>query len=266
MTSGVISLAGLINLGWSRQEVTEAVATGALTRIKRGWFARPTAHSWAVEAIRHGGRLGCLSACRLYGIWTPYHTVPHIVVRRNADHKRAHWHRQAGPLPEAALFPLQDCLAQAIRHHTPEESLSVLESAVNQGRISPTQAQLLIAEAPGGKLRQLKFFDPRSESGSETKVRLWLQSHRFPVRTQVTIPGVGRVDFVVGTSLIIECDSREHHLYSDEDFRRDMAARALGYTPIRLSYHQIHHEWERTAQYLLQLLRTRQHLRVLRPH
>ncbi|MDJ1112898.1 DUF559 domain-containing protein [Microbacterium dauci] len=54
--------------------------------------------------------------------------------------------------------------------------------------------------------------------------------------TQVVIPGVGRVDFVVDGWLIIECDSKAHHEGWDQqrrDRRRDIAAAKLGYVTIR---------------------------------
>lgn len=48
--------------------------------------------------------------------------------------------------------------------------------------------------------------DPRAESGIETMVRLRLESLNIRLRPQVSIPMVGRVDFLVGTSLIIEVE------------------------------------------------------------
>lgn len=263
--SGVISLQGLRRLEWSDSQVANALETGALIRVARGWFARAGAASDAVEAVRHGGRLGCLTGCRFHGLWTPQHRGTHIIIRPGQSRMREHWHRHTCSLPEEAVFPVADCLAQVIKHHSPAEALTVLESAVNLGKVSQSDALALIADTSATKQGQLKFFDPRAESGSETKVRLWLQQLRFPVRSQVSIPGVGRVDFVVGQSLIVECDSQEFHAYRDEDFRRDMAARALGYVPIRLSFRQVHLEWEGTQQYLLRLLRTGQHRQALRP-
>ncbi|MBB1508351.1 hypothetical protein [Tessaracoccus sp. MC1756] len=134
-----------------------------------------------VEAVRKGGRLGCLSGCSHHGLWTPSHPEPHIVVGKGATVGRTGRHRHSGPLPGQAVFPVLDCLAQVIRHHTPGEALMVLESAANKALITPGQARLLIADAPARKQRLLKFFNPLAESGSETRVRLWLQQQRIPV-------------------------------------------------------------------------------------
>ena len=67
-------------------------------------------------------------------------------------------------------------------------------------------------------------------------MRLLLRSIGVDFETQVWIPGVGRVDFVVDGWLIIECDSREFHEGWDkqrEDRYRDLAAAAQGYVTIR---------------------------------
>lgn len=169
-----------------------------------------------------------------------------------------------GPLPDVATYPLEECLSQVLRHHGVEESLMVLESATNQGRISPSQARLLIAEAPARR-RGLKFFDPKAESGSETRVRLFLQRHRFQVQSQVVIEGIGRVDLKVGRSLLIECDSQEFHGDHRVDRRRDVGAAEQGYAKQRLSFEQVHHTWADTQRFLLRLLSTGKHLLPPRP-
>lgn len=265
MQHSVVSRAQLLGLGWTRKRMEAAVAMGTLTRVAQGWYATPMANSWVIEAVRSGGRLGCLSGCRLHGLWTPDHASPHIVIAKGVTGGKPGWHRHATRLPQDAMFDLEGCLAQVIRYHSAEDALIVLESAANQGRVTPSQAGLLISDAPVAKQRTLKFFDPRAESGSETKVRLWLQRNRFGVRTQVSIPGVGRVDHLVGQSTIIECDSAQHHPYREEDYRRDLAARDLGYMPIRLSFHQVHHQWDETRESLLRHFRTGQHRRAPRP-
>lgn len=136
----------------------------------------------------------------------------------------------------------------------------VLESATNLGLITRASAEQHIGLASLRMQRTLSFFDPSAGSGSETRVRLFLQQHRFPVRSQVAIDGVGHVDLLVGRSLIVECDSASHHSDHREDRRRDLAARELGYSTLRLSYSQVHRTWSRTSEKLLHLLRTQRHL------
>lgn len=94
---------------------------------------------------------------------------------------------------------------------------------------------------------------------------MWLQQVRVQVRPQVQIPGVGRVDLVVGNSLIVECDSERHHKYTEEDYARDLAAKALGFETLRLSYRQIFLEWDDTKEHLLRRLSTKAHLKHPKP-
>ena len=266
MTSGVLKISDLRRGGWDDKAIRAALDAGTLVRITRGWVAHPTAESAVVRAVSKGGRLGCLSGCAQYGLWTRPPGEPHVIVDRGAKRSHPNWHPHYGPLPAEAVFPLADCLAQVIRHHSAEDALMVLESAVNLGLTSLTDARVLIAGTSGRQQHALRFFDPSAESGSETRLRLWLQQHQVQVKPQIDIPGVGRVDFLVGKSLLLECDSRTHHQYRDEDYRRDMAARALGYAPVRLSYRQLFDDWTDTQEYLLRLLRTRRHHRPPRPY
>ncbi len=73
-------------------------------------------------------------------------------------------------------------------------------------------------------------------------VRLMLRSLGLCWEAQVSIPLVGRVDFVVEKWLIIECDSKTHHSSWDaqrEDRRRDRAAAAAGYLTLRFIAEEI---------------------------
>ena len=83
--------------------------------------------------------------------------------------------------------------------------------------------------------------DPRAESGTESVVRQVLQEAGFAPRSQVVIPGVGRVDFQVGERVLIEVDSKEWHgkpEHRARDYRRDLALIRRGYLVIRVSYQQ----------------------------
>lgn len=141
----------------------------------------------------------------------------------------------------------------------------VLESAIDRRLMTFEAAEQLLSEASQRKQGTLRFLDRGAASGTETRVRLFLQQRQFQARTQVWIPGVGRVDMLVGRSLILECDSKAHHSDPEEDRRRDLAARLLGYDTLRLSYGQVFREWEATQLTLLKILRTGAHLLPPRP-
>ena len=82
------------------------------------------------------------------------------------------------------------------------------------------------------------------------------------VRAQVEIDGVGRVDLVVGDCLVVQCDRKRHHSnrYTyEQDRRRDLALRDLGFTVTQLSYKQIWDQWEATQQSLRRQIRRHEH-------
>jgi len=80
---------------------------------------------------------------------------------------------------------------------------------------------------------------------SATIIRLRLRARGIRLRSQVDIPGVGRVDFLVGDRLIIEADSVEHHLPKyQSDRTRDRVATAMGYLMIRLTYEDVVYHWD----------------------
>lgn len=95
-------------------------------------------------------------------------------------------------------------------------------------------------------------------------IRLRLRAAGIHLRTQVVIPGVGRVDFLVGNRLVIEADSREHHLPKYQvDRTRDRVATGLGYLVIRLTYEDVVHRWDVVFADIQSVIRRRWHRRAI---
>ena len=267
---GINSYQDLRNAGASRRDISRALAAGTLLRISRGWYrSSTTINPEVVSALRVDGRLGCLSGCKLHGLWVPPHTGIHIVFGQGCAPERLqrHMHTTRRPQPHAAVWPLLDCLEHVIHHHPIEYALVVVESAINLKLLTRDELHALLAEHPSRGAVIMKHLDI-SESGSETRVRLFLQRRNVPVRPQVKIPGIGYVDLLVGRSLILECDSVAHHSTPanyEIDRLRDMAARDLGYDTLRLSYRQIWNQWTSTRRSLIHQIARRNHLIPPRP-
>ncbi|NMD58364.1 MULTISPECIES: type IV toxin-antitoxin system AbiEi family antitoxin domain-containing protein [Tsukamurella] len=69
---GVVSRARLLALGADPREVSALRHAGALTVIRRGWYAIVGADPAVVAAVRSGGTLTCVSALRFaQGVWVP---------------------------------------------------------------------------------------------------------------------------------------------------------------------------------------------------
>lgn len=249
--------ARLLENGWTRHAVTSAVAAGSLRRVAKGWYDVGGSSADELTAAAAGGRVGCLTGLRDHGVWVPPTTHPHLIlprwssaVRTGVQHELP---RGAAWAASTMTYGVVDCLRQVLRHHDVETGLIVCESACQLGLVSEATVRALVAECPPRRAAQLARFDARAESGTETRVRLHLQRSGFRVTPQAYIAGVGRVDLLVGASLIIECDSRAHHT-GEEHYRtdraRDLKAIALGYQVIRLTWEQVFLEWPATRELL----------------
>ncbi|MFX4274069.1 endonuclease domain-containing protein [Propionibacteriaceae bacterium Y1685] len=258
MSEGVLSRAELWR-EWGRPAVERAVREGRLTPLRHGWYALPNAPAEVQRAIRLGGRLDCVSAAEWYGLWVPSGLGLHIRSRRaTPSGSGVTVHRERSWSFTSAVAPMTDALRQVLRRHDAELGLIVLESALNRGLIGWAEAEYMTRQAPERKAAVLAHLSDRSESGTETRVRLFFQMNGVRVRPQVSIPGVGRVDLVVGDRLVIECDSVSFHTGVQNyarDRGRDLALGLAGYKIVRLTYHQVFDDWAATSQRLLRMIR-----------
>ncbi|WOC11403.1 hypothetical protein [Gordonia sp. MP11Mi] len=251
-----------------RIELRHAIADGTLVRLRRGWYALASARNETVHAVRAGGVLSCASALRMHGVWVPPANKLHIRGNDGATRDHPDWCRQSGRQPPelSAVDDLLTALRHASRCLSPEDFVVVCDSVINLGLMTSAD---LVAEFAGGprRLRRvLDRIDGRAESGIETMVRLRLQSEHIRARPQVTIPMIGRVDFLVGTSLIIEVDGAAFHLNTDayeNDRLRDLRAHAFGYHPVRLTYAQVVYQWSSVGPLLVELVRRGEHMRCV---
>ena len=256
--------------GLSRHTIEKHVSSGSLVRISRNWYATNAADVNMAAAIKLRARLGCLSGCAFHGLWVPPFYTPHFAHGPGVSPKRSNFcemHRSAVPTPQEPVWNLTECIHQVVHNHDVETALIIVESALHRDKIS-TSTILEILEGNGCKGNRVKHFLSEAESGTETRVRLVFQQRRVPVSPQVPIEGVGRVDLVVGKSLVVESDSAKFHSSYEKyinDRRRDLALRKLGYDVIRLSYVQVWEQWDTTKEGLLGTVRRRKHLRPPQP-
>ncbi|QOQ39496.1 type IV toxin-antitoxin system AbiEi family antitoxin domain-containing protein [Trueperella pecoris] len=268
---GVFTTSDLQAIGINpRTFLPKAVAKGRLRRLERGIYARPGANSQVVRAILLGGRISCLSACKLYGLWVPHSPRLHVLTLRNvmtAKNSDVIMHSQHRRPPLLVPSPLET-VEQVLHFHDAETGLMVLDSALNKGLLRLEEVPELIRNLSKRKQRVLIRATGLAQSGLETRVRNFLISERVPVRPQVEIPTVGRVDMVAGESLILECNGDAFHSTKEQrnrDYLRIQNAKLLGYETVSLSYEQIFYRWEETKAYLRRLIRQRRHLRKPTP-
>ena len=119
----------------------------------------------------------------------------------------------------------------------------------------------ILKSAPGKTARRLRQID-WAESGTETFLRLGVRRLGLPVRVQVSIEGVGRVDLLVGDRLVLEADSVAYHANPEayhRDRRRDLRLTRLGYRVLRLTWEQVTFEGNEVVDTIVTLVAAGEH-------
>ena len=242
----ILRTARLLESGWTRRTIAAAVSAGRLVKVRQGAFCLPDAPAEIRIAGRSRGRLACVSELARHGVFIMDAEKLHLHVDASAARfvtpvgaHRLHRRRLLRPPhpDDLAVHPL-DALYDAVLCQPPRAAIATIDSAVRLGIVRARDLDELFAALPRRRQGLRRLIDPRAESGPESLMRLILRSIGRPFEPQVTIPGVGRVDFLVSERVVVECDSEAHHSSWEAqkaDRRRDQAAAALGlvtYRPI----------------------------------
>lgn len=251
----------LISAGMTGAQITLAVRSGSLLRVRRDHYARPGTDRHTMEAVCVGGRLACVSAANELGIFAFDAQFTHLHVEREGSRLRAphsrfvrlaearrdgvelHW----GPLldsgdgTEYCVGP-RDALAQIIQCQPRNFALAALDTALHEGQICSADVPDIFAHVPA-KYRALRFrIDARSDAGQETVLRQLILDAGLRCDIQVRIDRVGRVDLLVEGCVVVEADSHQFHKsWSDHirDRTRDRLLAELGYPSLRVLYRDI---------------------------
>ncbi len=254
---GVCSLQMLMSAGFTAGQVQRAAARQRVARVRPGWYAAGPAHPDVLRAVRAGGAVTCVSTFRLLGSWTVDDGQLHVRMRRGTGLTggaglRQHWSDLPVTTPIDSRVESARCLVRCLPH---DEAVVALDSALHHGLITLAE---LRRDADPRMRTVLADVDPRAESGLESLARLRLRRRRIRLRPQVLIPGVGRVDFLIGDRLILELDGEEFHEF-DEDRARDRRSAVRNYLTVRASYDHVMTGWHTLETELLALIRRDEH-------
>ncbi len=223
--------------------------------MRTGVYAIPDAHADVVRAAQVGGRLTGVSALAHHGLWVPplpsdaeLHVearVASTVRRERADgwRVRIHWTRKQTD-PQFGVAPLSSVLGRAAADLPRPFAVAVLDSAVRSTPLTRVDLQLDAATWRPRARAASALADERSESGTESVLRVLLHEAGIHTAPQAPLPlgGGQRADLLIGDRLLIECDSEAHHAEPASrraDLRRDESLVALGYIVVRLDYRQV---------------------------
>ncbi|MDP9026214.1 MAG: GxxExxY protein [Actinomycetota bacterium] len=232
-------------LGHTPYRLATALRAGEVIRPRIGWLALPDARHSAFRAIQLGGRLASANALESYGIWVSHVTGLSVHCARNASRLpplgvgERRTHRKLRFTTDDSVswrVSVADALVQFSVDAAPREWLASVDSALHAGKITTRELQRLSRFVPPAHRRIAALADVRAASGNETYARVLMVDAGLAVESQVAIPLVGDVDFLVDGWLIVEVDSREFHDAETDQIRdrvRDGNAILLGFATLR---------------------------------
>lgn len=252
----------LQDFGCSRDELSAAARAGSIRRVRTGVYALPGTDPQIIAAAAHGGALTCAAALRAHGIWVlpePDATVHVWMGGAGRQHPHASCacvtHSTSGRAP-LGLAPVADALIHLYRCHDQEAFFAAYESAWNK-RMLPAAARAQIRRTlPRSAEWMLDIARPDAQSGLESLLRLRLHLLGIRLDCQVPIAGVGVVDFVIGSRLVLEVDGEGNHGGDKRhrDLMRYAAASAAGYETLRFDYDMVVRRWPVVAAAILAAL------------
>jgi hypothetical protein len=274
----------LLSYGATGAGLTGAVQAGFLVRPRRDHYALPGTPTSIIQALRVGGRLSCVSALHLLGVFAMDASVPHIHLARSASRLRSP-HSRFITLAESARadsvlhwWPLhydsdvldyrvgiRDAVAHAIRCQQPWHAIATLDSVLNRGLLSRDRLTALFHQLPEAHGALLGQVDGRAEAGQESILRLLMWQLGLQCELQVHVSGVGRVDMLVEGILILEADSRLAHDGWElhvRDRNRDIDSARQGYMSLRPAYQRTMFDPAAVQEAVLALLSAWNHHRV----
>lgn len=220
----------LRRLGVSERAVASAARAGRIS-LDGGGYVLPGADPACVAAAALSGVVSHASAARLHGLDLHRPTkLIEVTVARGCRQRRAgvRVHR-ANLAPEdrehpQAITSLRRTLYDCGRTMPILETVVILDSAVRDHGVSIHELRAMAAAAvgPGSAAlrRAVAHVDILAGSALESVLRLLLHLLGAHVESQVWIPGVGPVDFLVNGWLVLEADGYEFHS-SRTDYRKD---------------------------------------------
>lgn len=237
-SGGVARSGQLRDAGFPLRDLSRLTALGA-TQPRRGIFVLPEYDKGLLAAVLNNGRLSCASAAGHYGLWlrSPPEQ-PHLAC--NHGHGNGFIRHRTVRFPGHPSLPVaavEDVVLHALGCLPPPASAAMATSAIRlHGVPRELLASRLQADRSGRARRILSELDLRAESIVEVDAQHLLRTHGIAYDAQVFLPGIGRVDFLLGGFLIVEIDGFAFHS-KREDMLRDRTRNNLsavhGYAVLR---------------------------------
>ena len=252
----------LLGAGFSERGIRNAVAAGEIGRLRHGVVALPGAAPDMVAAVLGNGLLTCASATAHHRIWRLHEPARVHLLCRHGAARAAVIHRGSVVPPDSPwpVAGLTDTLLHAVRCLPELEAAVVVESALRQGRTTlPYLRERLPGNRNGAARRVLELVDGTADSPIEVVARLTFRAEGIHTETQVELPGIGIVDFLLEGFLIVELDGITHlePAQVKKDRRRNNASTLEGYAVLRYGYQDVVYNPQKVIDEVWQVLRGR---------
>lgn len=244
---GAARASELLEHGVSRRRLQCAVREGQVLRLGPGLYCLPGLEKADVTlAVQASGVLSCASAAVHHGLDVFGRHGVHITTVSTPPHSRSTVFHRRQVECDARVTALRQTLVDCCRCLPIGQAVSVLDSAMRQGRVDLDELVALVP-ARGRWARRLRdavrLVDPQAQSVLESAARvLFATAGIGPIESQVEIPRVGWVDLVVGGWLVVEVDGYAvHRERFREDRRRDAELVRQGFVVLRFTYADLEH-------------------------
>ena len=243
--------------GCTDASLAAALAARRVSRPRRGWLAAPEADRDQLRAIAIGGRIGCVSALRRFGVWSGSDECLHLHVPRTAsrlipsvaapdvanvgvwhpsvsertrrsravrlaspdDTPRIHWAREFAPARALDwIVSPHAALAAAVRCLDAEHASAAIDSALHERVLSRREIDAMLASLPERSSALVDRFTGSPESGVESLFIRRMSRAGFHIDPQLDLAGFGRYDGLIDGCVLFEIDGRGFHSGASEFF------------------------------------------------
>ena len=255
----------LVRRGARDLDLTRAVRSGEVVRVRNGWYSTLSEQSPELRAVRVGGRLTGISAVIALGGWVLGPHRLHVAVNENAARLRTQHNRhrrldvknardvvvrwvdkQQSERGSAFSVGLLDALERVVLDEEFETAVAALDWALHTAAIDLIDFESLILRLPA-ELRGIRdWVDIACESLPESLSRTRIRLAGHSVRSQVPMSGGRAIDLVVDEVAGIEVDGEATHLTKFESDRsKDVDITLMELHALRPSARMVFHDWER---------------------
>ncbi len=254
----------LVRRGARDRDLTAAVRSRDVVRVRNGWYSTMDETSPELRAVRVGGRLTGISAIAARGGWVLGEHRLHVAINENAARLRTahnrhqklnvhspggvvlHWEsREQTRYGTAVSVGLLDALERVVLDEELEVAVAAIDWAIHAGELDIIDFELLMLRLPLERRGIRDWVDPQCESLPESLVRTRLRLSGHSVTTQHPMVDGRRIDLVVDGVVAVEVDGDEHHRERFEaDRLKDIDITLMNLHALRPSARTIFRRWD----------------------